>query len=332
MNYSPKKRITLADVAARAKVDKSTASLVLNGRALASRLLPETRQRILDAAQELQYRPSIAARELNTGKSGILAMVLGDIENIYFSSMAAAFIKHAQEANYQALVSVTGYDLVRETEALRMLYDRNVDGVFYTLHSIESNQTLLDTLLSAHFPIVLYGSRNSQKLSRFLVDCTEALDEAVGRLAPRHRQIGVFCYPGEWPGGYATFQAACRKHDVEPVCCFIEATDAQKLEEEMFALVTHRPELKAWFVSGPAAAMRLTSRLIRAGFRIPQQIELVCFWDTAWCGVNIPTFSTIAFDMELAMRKVVARLQNYAAEGPRSICLNGHFISRETTL
>ena len=50
MNYSPKKRITLADVAARAKVDKSTASLVLNGRALASRLLPETRQRILDAA------------------------------------------------------------------------------------------------------------------------------------------------------------------------------------------------------------------------------------------------------------------------------------------
>lgn len=100
----------------------------------------------------------------------------------------------------------------------------------------------------------------------------------------------------------------------------------------MFALVTHRPELKVWFVSGPAAAMRLTSRLIRAGFRIPQQIELVCFWDTAWCGVNIPTLSTIAFDMEFAMRKVVAHLQNYAAEGPRSICLNGHFISRETTL
>ncbi len=328
---SGNRRITLADVAARAGVDKSTVSLVLNRKALAARLLPETRRKITDAACELGYRPSITAREFKSGKSGILAMVLGDIENVYFASMAAAFIKHAEAAGCQALISVTGYDPKREIEALRMFYDRNVDGVLYTLHSIEADPALLDTLLATRFPVVLHGSRNPGTFSRLSVDCEEALEEAVGSIARRHRRVGVFVYPGEWPRNYRSFEAACRRHGAIPVPCPIAAIESKPLEEEMVAITREANAPRAWFVSGTAPAMRLASRLYRAKVAIPEEFEMVTFWDTDWCSVHIPALSTIAFDMDLAMAKTVAHLRNFATEGPQHLRLTGRFIPRETT-
>ena len=154
-------RATLADIARLAKVDSSTVSLVLNRKPLAERLSAETRERVFAAARELNYQPSFAARTLKTGRSGAFGMVVGDLRDPYYSMLAYHMIAAAQARGYQVLTCATGWDPQKEVELLRMLYDRNVDGVFYVPGSLKRDPALYETLRDQRFPLITYCTDES---------------------------------------------------------------------------------------------------------------------------------------------------------------------------
>ena len=95
-------KTTIADVARLAKVSTSSVSNVLNGRS--QRMRPDTQERIQYAIKQLGYTPNLAARQLKTGHSPFIGLIIPSVADPYFGSFAR-FVEEAALSNgYQVLL------------------------------------------------------------------------------------------------------------------------------------------------------------------------------------------------------------------------------------
>ncbi|MDN4609826.1 LacI family DNA-binding transcriptional regulator [Arthrobacter burdickii] len=117
---------TVADVARRAGVGKSTASRALGSYGSVS---SEVRLRVLAAAEELDYRPNEVARSMNTGRSRTLGVIVSDIENPYFSVATRGITDAANASRYNVILANTSENLEAEIHAVRVFLDKRVDAI-----------------------------------------------------------------------------------------------------------------------------------------------------------------------------------------------------------
>src|SRR5688572_27242671 len=124
-------RATLADVARRAGLSKTAASMVLNGRE-GTRLSADAHQRVFRAAEELGYRPNLAARSLRTQKTATIAFISDVVATTRFAGdMIRGALDAAREYNHVLLIAETQGDEAFERHAIEAMLDRQVDGVIY---------------------------------------------------------------------------------------------------------------------------------------------------------------------------------------------------------
>ncbi|MBW3087373.1 LacI family DNA-binding transcriptional regulator [Bifidobacterium sp. 82T24] len=122
------KRTTIKDVAAAAGVSVTAVSLVLNNRP--SRVSDETRDIILKAAKALNYVPNQVARTLVTQRSMLLALIVPDIQNLFFAALAKRFEDECRQAGYSLIIANTDDSRAAEHDVLVRLAARGVDGMF----------------------------------------------------------------------------------------------------------------------------------------------------------------------------------------------------------
>ncbi|HUR06981.1 MAG TPA: LacI family DNA-binding transcriptional regulator [Nonomuraea sp.] len=124
------RRVTLADVAKAAGVSRTTASLVLSGRGRELRISHDVEQRVLRAADELQYRPNIVSLGLRTGTTRTIGFVS---DTVATSRLAGDMIKGALEAarerGFMLFIGETEGDAELERLLLQAMHDRQVDGL-----------------------------------------------------------------------------------------------------------------------------------------------------------------------------------------------------------
>lgn len=123
---SPNRRITMSDVAREAEVSLMTVSRVVNDK---EGIREETRQRVQDVIDRLDYRPSNLARGLATQKTGTIGLVVPDNANPYFSEVARGVEHLAYTNGYTVFLCNTEENITREFDVLRLLDEHHVDGV-----------------------------------------------------------------------------------------------------------------------------------------------------------------------------------------------------------
>lgn len=153
-------RVTLRSVAEAAGVDPSTVSRVLNG-ATSHRVGEETRQRILEAARELDYRPNLIARSLRLQRTATLGMLIPDISNPFFARLIRGAEEVAISNGYTLLLSNTDDSLKRERAYLRLMQEKQVDGFLVSTHHL--GDEFMAELFGAGYPIVLVNRRSQQE-------------------------------------------------------------------------------------------------------------------------------------------------------------------------
>jgi len=117
---------TIKDVAIRAGVSKTTVSHVLN----ATRFVEvETRQKVSQAIQELNYRPSTAARSLTTKRTGTVGIVISDSSNPFFGELLLSIEEVLRPQNYALMICNTNETLEYEAHYLNLLLNQRVDGI-----------------------------------------------------------------------------------------------------------------------------------------------------------------------------------------------------------
>lgn len=116
---------TIYDVAALAGVSPATVSRVLNGRSVS----PDKERLVLAAAEELSFTPNRVARTLRRQLSEVVALVIPDIENPFFTSLARGVADTAQQAGFSVVLCNTDGDLAKEAHFLDIVVSENMAGV-----------------------------------------------------------------------------------------------------------------------------------------------------------------------------------------------------------
>jgi LacI family transcriptional regulator len=145
---------TAKDVADVARVSVTTVSRVLSGRDDA--ISPETRKRVIAAAEKLRYRPSSLAVALRTGRTHTVGLVIPDISDAYFHQIARGLEDAAREAGYSVVLINTDRIAERERKAVEVLYDQNVDAIVFAGGGVDDEKHLVDYQW-AHLRVVTVG-------------------------------------------------------------------------------------------------------------------------------------------------------------------------------
>ncbi|OZF33634.1 hypothetical protein CH295_11780 [Rhodococcus sp. 14-2483-1-2] len=141
----------LRDVALRAGVGVGTASRAMSGRGYVD---PATRQRIVDAADELGYRPNKVARALRENRTGVVGLLLPDMANEFYTESASVIQAVLAEAGLQLVVATSGPDTDTEDRGIKSLLDHRVDGIVQV--PVDA-----DRLMPAGIPIVQLNRRSN---------------------------------------------------------------------------------------------------------------------------------------------------------------------------
>jgi LacI family transcriptional regulator len=133
-------RPTIADVAQRAGVSKSTVSRVLNGSTTYIR--DATRQRVMEAVKALGYRPSTVARSLVSKRTQSVALLISDVANPFYPEVIHGVEDVALAHDYDVFLCNTSYDLDRGMAFVRSLADKRIDGAMLMSSSMSDELVL----------------------------------------------------------------------------------------------------------------------------------------------------------------------------------------------
>ncbi len=168
---------TRREVAVAAGVSVRTVSNVVNG---FRHVAPDTRARVLTAIEELSYRPSELARSLKIGRSGLVGLMLPQLDTPYFAELTRAMVEEGAARGFTVVIDQTDGDLERE----RALVNRTSQGSLFDA-LILSPLALRSSdvaVLASSGPVVFLGEEPFPEYDKVMIDNFLAAHEAVDHL------------------------------------------------------------------------------------------------------------------------------------------------------
>ena len=181
-------RVSIKDVASRAGVSTATVSHVINRTRF---VRDETRNRVLEAIEALNYHPSTVARGLATQTTQTIGLIISDIANPFFMAVARGVEDEINQHGYHTIFCNTDEDPTREDEYLRLLFAHPIDGLIMASTGIHSERLI--RMAEAEIPIVLLDrDAPGLRVPLVSVDNEDGAYRATRYLLELgHRHIGV---------------------------------------------------------------------------------------------------------------------------------------------
>lgn len=146
-------RVSLKDIAKAVGVSAATVSLVLNGKNKKGRVSQETSEKIIEKAKELNYVPNSLAKGLKMGHSKTIGLIVADISNVFFGTLALHIQNYAEKEGYTVVIGNTNEKLEEMQKMINFLNSRQVDGLIIT--PTEGSGELTQKLIEQNKPLVL---------------------------------------------------------------------------------------------------------------------------------------------------------------------------------
>jgi DNA-binding LacI/PurR family transcriptional regulator len=305
---------TLRDVAERAQVSIRTVSNVVSGYTHVSERM---RERVLAAIDELDYRPNPVARTLRTGRTGVLALIVPEIDVPYFSELARDVINSAADLGYHVMIDQTGHDHERERDLLTGA-DRTMlfDGILFS--PLVTKAELLEMNGRSSMPIVMLGEHDFDgRYDHVAIDNVRAAQDATRHLIDlgRTRIAALGAQPAE---SYATpqqrtagYEAALREAGLEPDPALLQpAVHYRRADgyEATTALLAREPRPDAIFCYSDLLAMGALRAAFDAGLRVPDDVAIIGIDNIEEGRYSRPSLSTVSLDTPFIAREAVARI------------------------
>ena len=289
---------TMRDVAERAGVSPTTVSRVLNN---THYIAEETKTRVLEVVQELNYFKNVHARRLATGKSDLFGLVISDIANPFFPEVIRGFQTAAWDRGFDTLLLNTEYSQDRTQSIIRKLVESDVRGVAIMTSSIDNTAT--QELTSSGIGVVFSNLCSAGKLvSNITVDYSRGISQAIEHVAQLgHRRAAVIGGP-EGNRTAATIAqslvAGLTQHGMRPVPVMnsdyrVDA-GASAVKE-----ILHAPKTPTVvFCGSDLIAMGAMSALEESGVKIPEDISIVGIDNISFAILARPPLTTISVPRE----------------------------------
>jgi LacI family transcriptional regulator len=290
-------RPTISDVAKRAGVSKTTVSRLLNG--MTDSMRKETRDRILIAIEDLEYRPNAIARSLANSQTNTIGLLISDVENPFYSEVIRGIEEIGLQHGYRVLLCNTDYDLQRGLSFIDSLVHGQVDGAL--LMSSRMNEALIEPFIEQEVPFILWDwpSDVPEAVAHLNADYQAGIAEAVEHLVKLgHEHIAYLC----GTHGLATTDAR--------IDSYLSALDQYhlldralieegnyKIEGGRYAmqrLLDAYPNVTAVLSANDMTAIGAMQAVKARGLRVPDDISIIGMDDVYLTTLVDPLLSTVA--------------------------------------
>jgi len=286
---------TIKDVARRAGVSTATVSHVINSTRVVS---PATREQVLAAIDELNYRPSAVARGLTTNSTKTIGVVISDIMSPFFASLLHELESLLSKQNYNLFVCNTYEEVEREAHNLELLLDKRVDGVIIT--PTGHNQPVYSYFNQLGIPLVFIDRKPNNVVGSFVgVDNYRASYEVVNYLLSLgHRRIGLVSLVPQTSAVVARltgYREALTGFGLDFDASLMKSSDFQiknavAAAQELLTL-SERPS--AIIASSHVATLGTLQALLSLDMRYPDDVSLVCFDNSRWTNLIQPALTVV---------------------------------------
>lgn len=301
---------TLRDVARAAGVSPATASRALSHPELVA---PARRALVERAAHELDYRPNRAARELSSGRTGNLCLVVPDVANPFFAGLVKGVQARARELGYGVFVADSDEDPHLEADLVAQL-GAQADGTLLASPRMSDADI---ARLPDDRPLVLVNRRHPGR-SSVVIDNTDGMRQAVRHLhALGHRRIGFAGGPaGSWSDARRRDGLELAAHGLHRLQIVdLGHFPASAGGGTAAADVAAAAGVTAVLAHNDLVALALVDRLRSRGLAIPQDVSVVGHDDTV-ASLGSPRLTTIAVPLARLGRAAVDRLLDGAPSEP----------------
>ncbi|GAB7387849.1 LacI family DNA-binding transcriptional regulator [Bacillaceae bacterium] len=291
------KKVTMADVAKKAGVSKSTVSQYLNKRY--DYMSEKTRQKIEQAIKELGYQPNFVARSLKQKRTFTIGVIVANILHAFSTQVIRAIEDVCQQNDFHVIVCNADDDPGKEKKYIDMLRGKQVDGLI--VFPTGGNVGLYSALVEQNFPLV-FMDRIVEGLSvdTILLDNHKAAYLAVQHfIAKGHRRIGMLTTSLlrhvtprlERIEGY---KRALRDHGIPVREEYVKGLEIGELQGAMAQMLALEEPPTAILAGNDLTLMEILKFAKERGVRIPADLALIGIDDVPFAGIYTPPLTTVA--------------------------------------
>ncbi len=290
------KRATIRDIAKLAQTSVATVSWVLNGDSR-KYVSDELKERVLQAAKTLNYQPNLLAQRLKGKARKLLAIIVPQFENVFFSRIVIGAEKYANSRDYKLLICSTDDSPQKEIELVNQLIANWVDG-FLIAPTLEGDSSI-ETIIHSGTPVVLLDRLIKENIDYVATDNYDAAYIGAKYLFEQgHRHIA---YVG-WDIGLNTitdrnegFFKAAAEFGVPRKSIIVRRCPRSAEAGYIIAngiMDEDRPT--AFFIDQNNIAEGVVQALRERNVNIPKDVSVLVYGDPSWAKLNVPEFTCIA--------------------------------------
>jgi len=327
---------TISDVAKHAGVSRATVSRVIQG---ATNVRPSTRAEVQRVIDELGYVPSAVARSLRSKRTLSLALLVSDVTNAFWTTVARGVEDLAQQHGYSLLLCNTDEDLAKQDQYIGFLVSYRVDGVIIAPCSPDAGH--LKGLRDRNIPTVILDRR----IEGWDVDtvCGDSISGARALvrhlIGLGHRRIAVLSGPETTSTAEDRIVGYCMALAEAGIPFDDRLVRRGEYKERDGEILTHQMldeglQPTAVFAGNNALAMGFIAAASERGLQIPQDIALVSFDDVPIASRLFPFLTVVtqpAYDLGVnAAQLLLSQLESDVPPRPRHVVLPVRMIVRHS--
>lgn len=320
--------LSIKDVAQRAGCSIATVSRVLAGKGYIS---DDARQKVEAAVKELGYRPNRVARSLRAQKSRVIALILSDIRNPFFSEISRAVEHVAIRHGYSVLICNSDEDPQKEAHYLKLMEEEKVAGIL--LSPTRASAKSIDPSLLP--PLVLFDRKFPKAdLDSVVIDNEAAARKLTLTLLDGGYQkiVGIFGAKSFTASNrIAGFKSAFENCEGRMLGIYQVPAFEDEGSQLMKEILEKEPTVDAVVCSSALLATGAYKTLKMKGIRMPSEMGFVCFDDPSWAGFVDPPVTALR-QPAAAIGEAAAELLMKRIEDPSrmvsEIVLQGELIER----
>lgn len=331
-------RCTIKDVARLANTSTATVSLVLNSRPGVNK---DTKKRVLDAIEKLNYQPNQIARSLINQKTNMIGLVVSDIFNPFYGELAYNMQKETEQHDMNLTLGISNNKVTNEKQIVESMMKRGVDGiVLVPARDGEGDLQHLYKLQEMGIPLVFITSRyQGIRADTVMTDLEQATFELVDYLIDSGEKNIIFV--GEKRSllhverRISGFQKAFHKHGL-----FFGEENVIEVDPDVEngVLVTRNRILRkkpdSIVAINAFTAIGIMKELRDNNIAIPGQVSVSCFDDLDYASILYTPLTVVKQPIEEMCREAVGLLKEGSKRDSDNIVeklLKGELIIRDST-
>jgi len=323
------KKVSISDIARKAGVSVSTVSFVMNDKAVKMRISREVIDKVENVAREMGYRPNQLARGLRTGKTKTIGLIVENISNAFFATLAKTIEDEAKKYDYKVVYCSTDNDEGKARELINMLSQRQVDGYIITptLNLAEE----IRKLQAENKPVVLIDRYFPQheEIPAVLVDNYEGVARGTEYLIEKgYRKVALITIETEMAHMNDRLQAyydVLKRNGIPEEDALVKIVPynsdkeaaLQEIEQVLSGAGTTVDSV--FFLTNYLGVLGIEV-IKKLQIKIPEQLAVLCFDDNDIFRLYTPTISVIRQPIEaIGQRAMLALIERLRHSGEETI-------------